>query len=529
MTTATLQETKNRTLKQYAGSARNIQFRRVPLSKLHIDVDLNVREDASYTAENMNELKESIRAAGGIWQPLTVMPIDETTVPAELRKAMEGKEYTVMAGFRRALNLQDLAAEDPAFGQNVPVVVTNTSGDQGVFKLIQIIENLQRQQLSPLETARGFQSMIEDSDIQLTHQEVADAAGISRPHVTQYLLLLKLPKEIQEKLANKKITFTHCRVLMMAPQGEDFSIWKELAKMAEGMTADRFRREVNRQYHIDADQETVEKKKPEGGTQRVTIKSRKPTEVNNVYIPYFQAKVKEAKDKNDQGAVALWSHRLDTLAWLYCNDKSQLSKELETWEKERIEKEAEEKKTKDAIGKKDKYINALVSEVFKTLSAPQDDLEAPRPTLPQALSAVKANLELQIKKAGEEKKTPTQHFGFEWKSVDDFMEEVKAAVKETQAKRKKARLVKAAKDAWKKAYLELRKQDLTAEQKQEAQTNLQSASDDLKKQGVDPAEHEKAFIENEKKEAEAKKNGGGKKKGKKGKKEAASEPAAATT
>lgn len=479
------------------GSAKNLQFMKVPLSKIYVDTNYNIRDNSAYSAENMQELKDSIRAAGGVLSPITVMPLDRSNLGPELEERTEGKEFTVIDGFRRSLMLQELATENPAFGANVPIVITNTSNDAGTFKLVQLISGLQRQQFNPLETARAFRSMIDDSDIKLTQAEVAAAAGIERTRVTQYLKLLTLPNKIQEMMNAGRIQFSHARTLLRAPPGDDCKNWIELAGSAEGMTVEAFERMVVRRYHLDADETVVETKKPDGSTQRQSIKTRKAKDYTDKYKPEFKRRAEEAKKKGDDSSFSLWQHRMDALAWYFCNDESQLSKDLREWEDDVERKETADKISREAAGKKTKYVSALVADIYKMVNTQPDDDNTPRPSFAQALSATKANVELHINKAKESKKSASEYFGFEFKSADAFMDEVSQELKEMQAKKKRAKAVNSAKSVWKAAYADLHIPDLSDEAKAEATKELSAASDVLKKFGVSPDEFEKKVLEEE--------------------------------
>lgn len=502
MTAAMLTESKNRSIKSFVNSARGTQFQKVPLSKIYINTLNNIRRDESYDADNMAELKESIRAAGMIYQPLLVSPINQATLSPEMRQETEGMEFVLCDGYRRALCLQQLAEEDPAFGMHVPVIITNKSSDAGVFKLVQLISGLQRQAFTPLETGKAFDSMMTDGDIQLTQHEVAGAAGVSTGVVNQYLKLLKLPEELQRMMNEGNLTFSHARALQMAPPGEGKKNWVELAKSIGNKTATELANFVKRKYHLDTDEQIVETKKPDGTSQRTSIKTRKAKEYVDRYKPEFLKRAQAAKAKGDEAAAALWQHRMDTLAWFFCNDESLLAKDLKDWEEAEAKREATEKQNKEAAGTKEKYKSALVGEIFKIVNTQPDDLEAPRPTLQQAYAAIKADLELRIAKGKEEKQTPAQVFGFDFKDVNSFMEEVVREVKDTAAKKKAARELKKARDAWEKGYVESKRTDLPAEAKAAAQKDFSKAIDDLKSRGVNPDEHEKAYLDAKKKAAD---------------------------
>ncbi|WP_322175339.1 ParB/RepB/Spo0J family partition protein [Acutalibacter caecimuris] len=138
----------------------------------------------------LSELAESI-AQHGVLQPLLLRP-------------MVSGGYRIVAGERR------WRASRMAGLSEVPAVVREmTDGEEMLFALI---ENLQREDLSPLEEARGFQQLI---DVQgLTQEEAAGAVGKSRPAVANALRLLTLPEDIQQMVEKGEITAGHARTLL---------------------------------------------------------------------------------------------------------------------------------------------------------------------------------------------------------------------------------------------------------------------------------------------------------------------------
>lgn len=144
--------------------------------------------------ENLDELAASIREHG-ILQPLIVThdPITGT--------------YTLIAGERR------LRAAKMAGLEKVPVII-RTVNDQERLELA-LIENIQRADLSPLETAAGYHHL--DVEFNLSHEEIATRVGKSRTAVTNTLRLLKLPDEVKEALASGKISEGHARALLGLP------------------------------------------------------------------------------------------------------------------------------------------------------------------------------------------------------------------------------------------------------------------------------------------------------------------------
>lgn len=144
--------------------------------------------------ENLIELAASIREHG-IIQPLVVShdPVSGT--------------YTLIAGERR------LRAARLAGLEKVPVIVRTVTEQQRLTEAL--IENIQRADLSPLESARGFRRLVDEFN--LTHEELAAQVGKSRTSVTNTLRLLNLPQTVQDALSAQKISEGHARALLSLP------------------------------------------------------------------------------------------------------------------------------------------------------------------------------------------------------------------------------------------------------------------------------------------------------------------------
>ena len=146
-----------------------------------------------FNEEALSELAESIRQHG-VLQPLLVRPIF-------------GGGYQIVAGERRwrAARMAEL--------KEVPAVVREMS--DGEVMQLALIENLQREDLNPLEEAQGYQSLIETYG--MTQEEVAGTVGKSRPAVANALRLLNLPPEIREMVASGVLSAGHARTLLSFP------------------------------------------------------------------------------------------------------------------------------------------------------------------------------------------------------------------------------------------------------------------------------------------------------------------------
>ena len=144
--------------------------------------------------ERLDELAASIRAQGVI-QPIVVREISRD-------------RYELIAGERRWRAAQKAGlAEIPALVKAVP--------DQAVVAMA-LIENIQRENLSPLEEAQALSRLIQE--FHLTHQEAADAVGRSRAAVSNLLRLLDLPAEVKRLLDERKLDMGHARALATLPE-----------------------------------------------------------------------------------------------------------------------------------------------------------------------------------------------------------------------------------------------------------------------------------------------------------------------
>jgi len=146
--------------------------------------------------ETLQELADSIKAQGVV-QPIVVRPIG-TPGPGESQR------YEIIAGERRwrAAQMAGLT-EIPAVVRRVP--------DEAAIAMA-LIENIQRENLNPLEEARALDRLI--NEFQLSHQQAADAVGRSRSSVTNLLRLLELAPEVCELVEQRQIEMGHARALL---------------------------------------------------------------------------------------------------------------------------------------------------------------------------------------------------------------------------------------------------------------------------------------------------------------------------
>lgn len=139
--------------------------------------------------ESLEELAESIRQ-NGLLQPLVVRPVDDG--------------YQIVAGERRWRALMLLG------WKTAPIVARDLTDEQ--MLVLALVENLQRENLSPLEEARGYQQLIDE--FELTQEAIGRHVGRDRSTVANSLRLLTLPDEVRELLAAGRISAGHARAIL---------------------------------------------------------------------------------------------------------------------------------------------------------------------------------------------------------------------------------------------------------------------------------------------------------------------------
>ena len=170
-----------------------------PAAPTELDVDrLQPNPDQPRTTMDdarRDELSRSIEVAGVI-QPIVVRPLDDD-------------RFEIVAGERR------WRAAQRAGLHHVPVVVRDVSDE----KLLQValVENLQRENLNPIEEAEGYRQLITQHG--LTQDAVAKAVGKDRATVANYVRLLQLPSEVQAELGSGRMAMGHARALLGLDDG----------------------------------------------------------------------------------------------------------------------------------------------------------------------------------------------------------------------------------------------------------------------------------------------------------------------
>jgi ParB family chromosome partitioning protein len=223
-----------------------------------------------FDESRLQELAGSIRMYG-VLQPLVV-------TRKEIVKEDGGlaTEYELIAGERR------LRASKIAGLREVPALIRSKEDDEKTKLELAIIENLQREDLNPIDRARAFQQLADEFDF--THGQIAKKVGRSREYVTNTIRLLALPEEMLEAISNKKIAEGHARpLLMLSGRPEEQNVlFKEI--MLRKMTvrdAEKISRSIAKEKarkvttDIDAELFEIEKTASEKLGTRVHIEPRK--------------------------------------------------------------------------------------------------------------------------------------------------------------------------------------------------------------------------------------------------------------
>jgi len=170
-------------------------------------IDINPQQPrTSFSESALNDLAESIKQHG-IIQPLVV--------------TKKGDRFELIAGERRLRSAKILNLTE------VPVIVREEKEQKKLE--IALIENLQRENLNPLETARAYQRLIDEFNI--TQEEAAKKVGKARSSIANALRLLSLPIEIQEALAGGKISEAHAKYLLgLDDEAKQLNVFKKILR-----------------------------------------------------------------------------------------------------------------------------------------------------------------------------------------------------------------------------------------------------------------------------------------------------------
>jgi len=244
------------------------------------EIDPNpVQPRRVFDPERLQELANSIRA-NGIIQPIVVRPF--------------GGRYQLVAGERRwrAARLAGLEA--------VPVVVQQIA-DERLLE-ITLIENIQREDLSAIETALAFERMIKE--LHLSHEQIGERTGKDRSTISNLLRLLQLPPDIQSLVANRRLSQGHARCLLGIPA----ELQREVAEkiVAQGLSV----RQVE-----TLTQRMTETRKPKSAKE-ITVDPNVKAAIQELER-VLSTKVRIVEKSNNSGRIEIDYYSSDDLDRIY--------------------------------------------------------------------------------------------------------------------------------------------------------------------------------------------------------------------
>ena len=232
---------------------------------------------AIFDQDKLKELADSI-SQSGVFQPIIV------------KKGVNG--YELIAGERR------LRASKLAGKKEIPAIVRDYTDEQVLE--ITVLENLQREDLSPIEEGQAFVTLIKR--LNLTQDEVAKKVGKSRPYITNYIRLLQLPDNVKSLVEQKKLSNAQARALLKIQDSDEI---ERVAKKAvsDGLTV----RQI--EQYIDENQ-----------GKKVTLKKSEPEltpfvrSSRNVLEEMLETKVKIIQSVRGKGKIEIDFSSEDDLA-----------------------------------------------------------------------------------------------------------------------------------------------------------------------------------------------------------------------
>lgn len=224
---------------------------------------------------SLDDLAASIREQG-LMQPIIVRDIG-------------GKRYEIIAGERRWRAAQKAGLKE------VPVLVKSIP-DQTALAW-SLIENIQREDLNPLEEAQGLQRLV--VEFSLTHEDVAKAVGRSRSAVTNLLRLLQLGKDVQTHLAEGRLEMGHARALLPLPESQQILAAAQI---------------VQKTLNVRDTEKLVQRmQKPIATAKKTTKKDTDTARLEEELAGKLGAKVQIENDKKGRGKLIIHYANLDVL------------------------------------------------------------------------------------------------------------------------------------------------------------------------------------------------------------------------
>jgi ParB family transcriptional regulator, chromosome partitioning protein len=245
---------------------------------------------------SLYELAESIKSQG-VMQPVLVRP-----VPADESGEGGGASYEIIAGERR-VRAAALAGLD-----SVPVLVKPVPDEAAA--VMALIENIQREDLNPLEEAQGLQRLI--GEFKLTHEQAAQAVGRSRSAASNLMRLLQLAAPVQAALMAGDLDMGHARALLALPAAQQVMAGQEI--VARKLSVREAERLVARQLSPAAGAARNGAGKPAAKARDITRLEEKLADQLAAAVEIrLKRRAKPGQKGSEQGEIAIRFDSLDEL------------------------------------------------------------------------------------------------------------------------------------------------------------------------------------------------------------------------
>ncbi len=251
---------------------------------------------------SLYELAESIKSQG-IMQPILVRPVHvalQAGSPATGALDISGHQYEIIAGERR-FRAAKLAGLD-----EVPVLVKEVPDEAAA--VMALIENIQREDLNPLEEAQGLQRLV--AEFQLTHEQAAQAVGRSRSAASNLLRLLNLTPPVQQMLMAGDLDMGHARALLGLEAGQQVASANEIvAKKLSVREAEKLVTRAQAQSQTLGRQATLLRVKKDKSRDIVRLEEQ----LADALTAQVEIRVHRNTKRGEQGEVAIAFGSLDEL------------------------------------------------------------------------------------------------------------------------------------------------------------------------------------------------------------------------
>ncbi len=237
-----------------------------------------------FEPEALKELKESIMQKGVV-QPITV------------RRKPDGNGFELISGERR------LRAATEAGFTEIPAYVLDVKTNRDMIE-IALIENIQRKNLNPIEVALGYQRLADECG--LTQEEIAQRVNKDRTTVTNFIRLLKLPREIQESIRTEAVSMGHARALLAVEDPDiQLELWRLIIEQQLSVRrVEELANKINRQK-----KKTSRKKEPKSDSEKLLDIA----EVESILRNKLSTKVKIRHSKKGSGEITIEYYSTDDL------------------------------------------------------------------------------------------------------------------------------------------------------------------------------------------------------------------------